>query len=128
MVDGANFRQRIWYIVIPHLAPLFVFITMIHVMDAYRIFEPILVFGSNLFANSLQHVKVRRNAFDFLFLLFLGRILSAARRGLGNPVARSVFDRPGIKIKNLLVDTVLVRAHATRLRDCIKTRARFRSR
>lgn len=56
MVDGANFRQRIWYIVIPHLAPLFVFITMIHVMDAYRIFEPILVFGSNLFANSLQYL------------------------------------------------------------------------
>ena len=56
MVDGANFRQRIWYIIIPHLAPLFVFITMIHVMDAYRIFEPILVFGSNLFANSLQYL------------------------------------------------------------------------
>jgi len=55
VVDGANFRQRIWYIIIPHLAPLFVFITMIHIMDAYRIFEPILVFGSNLFANSLQY-------------------------------------------------------------------------
>ena len=56
MVDGANFWQRIWYVVIPHLAPLFVFITMIHIMDAYRIFEPILVFGSNLFANSLQYL------------------------------------------------------------------------
>ena len=56
MVDGANFRQRIWYVIIPHLAPLFVFITMIHIMDAYRIFEPILVFGSNLFANSLQYL------------------------------------------------------------------------
>jgi len=56
MVDGANFRQRIWYVIIPHLAPLFVFISMIHIMDAYRIFEPILVFGSNLFANSLQYL------------------------------------------------------------------------
>lgn len=56
MVDGANFWQRIWYVIIPHLAPLFVFITMIHIMDAYRIFEPILVFGSNLFANSLQYL------------------------------------------------------------------------
>ena len=56
MVDGANFRQRIWYVVIPHLTPLFVFIAMIHIMDAYRIFEPILVFGSNLFANSLQYL------------------------------------------------------------------------
>lgn len=56
MVDGANFRQRVQYVMIPHLAPLFVFITMIHIMDAYRIFEPILVFGSNLFANSLQYL------------------------------------------------------------------------
>jgi multiple sugar transport system permease protein len=56
MVDGANFRQRIWYVIIPHLARSVVFITMIHIMDAYRIFEPILVFGSNLFANSLQYL------------------------------------------------------------------------
>jgi multiple sugar transport system permease protein len=56
MVDGASFWQRVWYVIIPHLAPLFVFIAMIHIMDAYRIFEPILVFGSNLFANSLQYL------------------------------------------------------------------------
>lgn len=56
MIDGANFRQRIQYIVIPHLKPLFGFITIIHIMDAYRIFEPVLVFGSNLFANSLQYL------------------------------------------------------------------------
>lgn len=56
MIDGANFWQRIRYIVIPHLKPLFGFITIIHIMDAYRIFEPVLVFGSNLFANSLQYL------------------------------------------------------------------------
>lgn len=56
MIDGANFRQRIQHIVIPHLKPLFGFITIIHLMDAYRIFEPVLVFGSNLFANSLQYL------------------------------------------------------------------------
>ncbi len=55
-VDGANFKQRVWYVIIPHLVPLFVFISMIHIMDAYRIFEPVLVFGSNLFANSLQYL------------------------------------------------------------------------
>ena len=55
-VDGASFWQRIRYVIIPHLMPLFVFITMIHLMDAYRIFEPVLVFGSNLFANSLQYL------------------------------------------------------------------------
>lgn len=56
MVDGADFRQRIRYVIIPHLAPLFSFIALILIMDAYRIFEPILVFGSNLFANSLQYL------------------------------------------------------------------------
>ncbi len=56
MIDGASFKQRIRYIVIPHLKPLFGFIFIIHIMDAYRIFEPILVFGSNLFANSLQYL------------------------------------------------------------------------
>lgn len=55
-VDGANHWQRIRYIIIPHLSALFVFITLIHLMDAYRIFEPVLVFGSNLFANSLQYL------------------------------------------------------------------------
>jgi len=55
-VDGASRWQRVRYIVIPHLAALFSFITLIHLMDAYRIFEPVLVFGSNLFANSLQYL------------------------------------------------------------------------
>lgn len=55
-VDGASFWQRVWYVIIPHLIPLFIFILMIHIMDAYRIFEPVLVFGSNLFANSLQYL------------------------------------------------------------------------
>ncbi len=55
-VDGANYFQRVRYIVIPHLTALFSFIILIHLMDAYRIFEPVLVFGSNLFANSLQYL------------------------------------------------------------------------
>ena len=56
MVDGATYWQRIRYIIIPHLRALFSFIILIHLMDAYRIFEPVLVFGSNLFANSLQYL------------------------------------------------------------------------
>ena len=56
IVDGASRVQRVFYIVLPHLKPLFIFITLIHVMDAYRIFEPVLVFGSNLYANSLQYL------------------------------------------------------------------------
>lgn len=56
IVDGASRLERIRYVVLPHLKPLFVFITLIHIMDAYRIFEPVLVFGSNLYANSLQYL------------------------------------------------------------------------
>ena len=48
--------HKIRFVVIPHLMPLFVFITLIHVMDSYRVFEPVLVFGSALFADSLQHL------------------------------------------------------------------------
>lgn len=56
VIDGASAFERIRYIILPHLMPLVVFVAMMHVMDAYRIFEPVLVFGSNLFANSLQYL------------------------------------------------------------------------
>ncbi len=55
-IDGASMWHKIRFVVIPHLMPLFVFVTLIHVMDAYRVFEPVLVFGSALFADSLQHL------------------------------------------------------------------------
>ena len=55
-VDGASRWQAIRLVTIPHLAPLFVVIALIHIMDAYRVFEPILVFGSRVFASSLQYL------------------------------------------------------------------------
>ncbi|WP_116473005.1 carbohydrate ABC transporter permease [Zobellella maritima] len=56
VLDGASAFDRVRYIIVPHLMPLVVFVAMMHIMDAYRIFEPVLVFGSNLFANSLQYL------------------------------------------------------------------------
>ncbi len=56
VLDGANAWQRLRYVVIPHLAPLLAVITLIHMMDSYRVFEPILVFGSAVFANSVQYL------------------------------------------------------------------------
>ena len=56
VIDGASRWERVRYVIIPHLMPLFVLITLIHLMDAYRVFEPVLVFGSNLYANSLQYL------------------------------------------------------------------------
>jgi ABC-type sugar transport system permease subunit len=43
LVDGANWLQRLWYVVIPHLRSLFVFIALISIMDAYRVFDSIFV-------------------------------------------------------------------------------------
>ena len=59
LVDGATPWQRLRFVIVPHLAPLFAFVGLIHVMDAYRVFEPVLVFGSNLYANSLQYMTYR---------------------------------------------------------------------
>jgi multiple sugar transport system permease protein len=55
IIDGATRWEVTRYVTIPHLMPLFVFITLIHVMDAYRVFEPILVFSGGQGADSLQH-------------------------------------------------------------------------
>ena len=64
IIDGATPWQRVRYIVIPHLMPLFAVITLIHVMDSYRVFEPILVFGSNVFANSVQYLTYYTLVFE----------------------------------------------------------------
>jgi multiple sugar transport system permease protein len=42
-IDGASYWQRVRHIIIPSLMPLFVFIIMIRLMDAYRIFDSVFV-------------------------------------------------------------------------------------
>lgn len=56
LIDGASRWQTIRLVVIPHMAPLFGLVTLIHLMDSYRVFDPIFVFGSSVFANSLQYL------------------------------------------------------------------------
>lgn len=63
-IDGASRWQAIRLVVMPHLAPLFGLITLIHLMDSYRVFDPILVFGSSVFANSLQYLTYYTLAFE----------------------------------------------------------------
>ena len=53
-IDGASAWQRLVYVTIPHLAPLFVFVTLIHLMDAYRVFEPVVVLTQGAFTTSVQ--------------------------------------------------------------------------
>ena len=42
-VDSAGPMRKIWHIVIPHLQTIIIFILLIGIMDAYRIFDSILV-------------------------------------------------------------------------------------
>jgi ABC-type sugar transport system permease subunit len=42
-VDGASWFRQLWHIVLPHLRSLFVFIALISIMDAYRVFDSVFV-------------------------------------------------------------------------------------
>jgi multiple sugar transport system permease protein len=53
-LDGASKLQVLWFVTLPHLAPLTIFITLIHLMDSYRVFEPILVLTQGVFTTSVQ--------------------------------------------------------------------------
>ena len=55
-IDGASRWQKLRYVTLPHLMPLIVFITLIHLMDAYRVFEPVLVLTQGAFTTSVQYL------------------------------------------------------------------------
>lgn len=56
MIDGASRWERIRYVVIPHLAPLAIFITLMQLMDNFRVFEPIVGFSAQANATSLSYL------------------------------------------------------------------------
>ena len=56
MLDGASRWQRLRHVTLPHLAPLIAFVTLIHLMDAYRVFEPVLVLTQGAFTTSVQYL------------------------------------------------------------------------
>lgn len=53
-IDGASPWRILRAVTIPAMTPLIVFVTLIHLMDSYRVFEPVFVFGSRVYANSVQ--------------------------------------------------------------------------
>ena len=55
-LDGASAWQKLRYVTLPHLAPLVVFVSLIHVMDAYRVFEPVVVLTQGAFTTSVQYL------------------------------------------------------------------------
>lgn len=56
IIDGASRWQRLRYVIIPHLMPLAIFLTLIHLMDAYRVFEEIVGFSASGHVVSLQYL------------------------------------------------------------------------
>jgi multiple sugar transport system permease protein len=56
IVDGASRWERLHMIIVPHLAPLIIFVALIHLMDAYRVFEEVVGFASQAHVISLQYL------------------------------------------------------------------------
>lgn len=56
MIDGASRWQRIRYVVVPYMAPLVTFITLMQLMDNFRVFEPIVGFSAQASATSLSYI------------------------------------------------------------------------
>ena len=56
MIDGATRWQRVRYVVIQHLMPLAVFITLMQLMDNFRVFEPIVGFQAQASDTSLSYL------------------------------------------------------------------------
>ncbi|MGY3569836.1 carbohydrate ABC transporter permease [Vibrio paucivorans] len=54
IVDGASRWERMRSVIIPHLMPLIIFVSMMHLMDAYRVFEEVIGFSSEAHVISLQ--------------------------------------------------------------------------
>lgn len=61
IIDGASRWERMKYVILPHLMPLIIFISLIHLMDCYRVFEEIVGFSSQAHVISLQWLT-----YDFL--------------------------------------------------------------
>ena len=61
IIDGASRFERLRFVIIPHIMPLVVFVSLIHLMDSYRAFEEIVGFSSQAHVISLQWLT-----YDFL--------------------------------------------------------------
>ena len=61
IIDGASRFERLRFVIVPHIMPLVVFVSLIHLMDSYRAFEEIVGFSSQAHVISLQWLT-----YDFL--------------------------------------------------------------
>jgi multiple sugar transport system permease protein len=56
VIDGASRFERLRYVIVPHLMPLIVFVSLIHLMDSYRVFEEVIGFSAQAHRISLQYL------------------------------------------------------------------------
>ncbi|MGI9604624.1 MAG: carbohydrate ABC transporter permease, partial [Acidimicrobiales bacterium] len=77
-IDGAGFWAKQWFVVIPHLRSLIIFVLLITIMDSYRVFDSSFVFGQS--TGSAAHTLQVYN-FDVALRGQTGRI------GKGNAIA-----------------------------------------
>ena len=78
IIDGANRFERLRYIIIPHLMPLIIFISLIHLMDSYRVFEEIIAFSSQAYVISLQFITYDLLTLDDTGNRYINRASSSA--------------------------------------------------
>lgn len=55
-IDGATKWQRLIHVIVPHLMPLVSFVTLMLIMDNFRVFEPIVSFKAEAHAQSLSWI------------------------------------------------------------------------
>ena len=87
IIDGASRWDRLRYVVIPHLMPLIIFISLIHLMDAYRAFEEVVGFSSQAHRITLQWLT-----YDFL------QPDDAGNRAIGRASASAMLTMVGIVV------------------------------
>lgn len=85
MVDGASRWQRLRYVIIPHLTPLILFVALVHLMDAYRVFDEVVGFSSQAHVISLQWLT-----FDLL------QPNGSGTRAIGRASASSIMTIGGV--------------------------------
>lgn len=54
VIDGASRWERLRYVVLPHLRPVSIFLTLVLIMDNFRVFESIVAFSATAHASSLS--------------------------------------------------------------------------
>lgn len=51
-IDGAGYWRKLWHVTLPHLRVLILFVALISIMDAYRVYDSVFVFAGERFTEA----------------------------------------------------------------------------